>query len=233
MIRTSALNLASLSLKLAASLVLVASTGTLASAAAPQSLESNASTVNVNVYDYAQINNKSLLAAENETSQILATAGVSVRWVDCPTSHAVIKDFPACKSAPDGDRYTLVLLPDSMADAINKDQKALTTEDAVSGSHRASIFYGRISDRVTGNTAATSVLTGRLMAREIGVLLLGKNAASRSGLLKSQWTTDDLSMDANVQMVFTARQARLIQTELIAEARARQPQTQVATSSAR
>lgn len=232
MTRTSVLNSKRAVLQFAAPLVLIATTGALASAAAPRNLESDATPITVHVYDYAHVNGKALLAAEKESDGILAGAGVAARWEDCPTSHAAINDFPGCKSSSPGD-FTLVLLPNSMADALSKEANALAAEDAVSGSRRASIFYDRISATAGGDTAVTSVLTGRVMAREIGVLLLGKNAASRTGLLQSSWTEDDLSLLAGYAMVFTPEQARQMQTRLIQEAHELQPQTQVATNNPR
>jgi hypothetical protein len=64
------------------------------------------------------------------------------------------------------------------------------------------------------------------MAREIGSLLLGKNANSRNGIMKARWTSDDLTVLAGNEMYFTAEQARQMDTRLVQEARARQAETQ-------
>ena len=217
--------------KFALPLVLIASTGALASAAAPRNLETNALTVTVHIYDYAQVDSKSLLAAEKETDAALATAGVTARWIDCPTSHSVVKDFPGCQSPSQFDDYTVVLLPNNMAGKLSNDPNVFATE--TNESHRAAIFYDRISARAGGNAADTTLLAGRVMAREIGAMLVGRNAAARAGILKSTWTADDLSMQAGLHMGFTPQQAQMMQARLIHDARARQPQTQVASSNAR
>jgi hypothetical protein len=64
------------------------------------------------------------------------------------------------------------------------------------------------------------------MAREIGSLLLGANASSRTGIMKAHWTSNDLNVLAGNEMYFTAEQARQMDTRLVQEARTRQAETQ-------
>jgi hypothetical protein len=70
------------------------------------------------------------------------------------------------------------------------------------------------------------VLAGRVMAREIGSLLLGTNSSSRTGIMKASWTSDDLGVLAGNEMYFTAEQARQMDTRLVQEARTRQAENQ-------
>jgi len=69
-------------------------------------------------------------------------------------------------------------------------------------------------------------LDGRVMAREIGSLLLGANASCRTGIMKAHWTSNDLNVLAGNEMYFTAEQARQMDTRLVQEARTRQAETQ-------
>jgi len=185
--------------------------------------EANRATITLRVYDYAQVNHATLTAAEREASRILAQAGVTTQWQECSTSHDAKKDFRGC-TAPDPDDYILSILPNSMADKLGKSD----TFGAADGgtSHRAAIFYERISERAGGDTTAVDILAGRVMAREIGSLLLGTNASSRTGIMKAHWTSNDLSVLAGNEMHFTAEQARQMDTRLVQEARTRQVETQ-------
>jgi hypothetical protein len=184
--------------------------------------ETNAATITLQVYNYAKVNRTTLAAAEKEAARILAEAGVTASWLECPTSHEAAKDFPACTLTSSGD-YIVSVLPNAMADKLRKSSDTFGAAiGADSGLPRANIFYERISDKVGGDTAAVDVLAGRVMAREIGSLLLGVNANSSTGIMKAFWTTDDLSMLARNQMVFTAKQARQMDTRLAQEAQTRQ-----------
>jgi len=185
--------------------------------------ETSRATITLRVYDYAQVKPATLAAAEREASRILAQAGVTTQWQDCPTSHDAKSEFKSC-SAIGPDDYIVSILPNSMADKLGKGD----TFGAADGgaSHRAAIFYDRISQRAGGDTTAMDVLAGRVMAREIGSLLLGANASSRTGIMKARWTSDDLNVLAGNEMYFTAQQARQMDTRLVQEARARQAETQ-------
>jgi len=185
--------------------------------------ETSRATITLRVYDYAQVKPATLAAAEREASRILAQAGVTTQWQDCPTSHDAKSEFKSC-SAIGPDDYIVSILPNSMADKLGKGDKFGAADGGAS--HRAAIFYDRISQRAGGDTTAMDVLAGRVMAREIGSLLLGANASSRTGIMKARWTSDDLNVLAGNEMYFTAQQARQMDTRLVQEARARQAETQ-------
>ncbi|MFZ0340554.1 MAG: hypothetical protein WAL45_21195 [Terracidiphilus sp.] len=210
--------------------VATAVTGSPAWAKNNRDAEASRATITLRVYDYAQVNHATLAAAEREASRILAQAGVTTQWQECPTSHDAKKDFRGC-AAPQLDDYIVSILPNSMANKLEKSDDIFGTADG-SESHRAAIFYERISERAGGDTTSVDVLAGRMMAREIGSLLLGTNVSSRTGIMKARWTSDDLSVLAGNEMYFTAEEARQMDTRLVQEARSRQAenQTKVATN---
>ncbi len=192
--------------------------------------EASRATITLRVYDYARVKPATLAAAEREASRILAQAGVTTQWQECPTSHDAKKDFRGC-AAPQLDDYIVSTLPNSMADELGKSDDIFGAADS-GDSHRAAIFYERISERAGGDTTAVDVLAGRMMAREIGSLLLGTNASSRTGIMKARWTSHDLSVLAGNAMYFTAEEARQMDARLVQEARTRQAETltKIATS---
>jgi hypothetical protein len=146
--------------------------------------ETSRATITVRIYDYAHVSHATLAATERETSRILAQAGVATQWQDCPTSHDAKKDFSGCAAAQPDD-YIMSILPNSMADKLGKPGDTFGAADG-GESHRAAIFYERISELAGGDTTAVDVLAGRVMAREIGSLLLGTNASSRTGIMKAR-----------------------------------------------
>jgi hypothetical protein len=78
----------------------------------------------------------------------------------------------------------------------------------------ASVFYDRIREMSSPPRAATPVLLGRAMAHEIGHLLLGANAHSRSGIMRAHWSDQDLTMGTRGEFLFTAEQSRRMKTRL-------------------
>ena len=173
--------------------------------------------VTLRIYDYVQAKDADLKRAETEASAILATGGVSARWVDCPTSHAVLKDFPDCQSALKVTDYVVSILPEAMADRLEHSGDALgSANESEDGFGRAQIFYDKIRTVAGGNTAPFFALLGRVMAHEIGHLLLGDNKHSRSGIMTAAWSDPELEMRSGPEMIFTSEQSHRIEARLSA-----------------
>lgn len=190
--------------------------------------------ITLHVYDYVQANRATLIAAEGEASRILAAAGVTAHWIDCPTTYSAAQNDPSCPASTSlFDGYIVSILPDAMAVKLPGSAEAWgVAADSPRGPYRAYVFYDRITARDGGDTASADVLVGRVMAREIGSLLLGSQADSRSGLMKARWSGDDLSTLAGMKMLFTPAESRQLRMRLVEEARARQAesQTQIANN---
>jgi hypothetical protein len=173
-------------------------------------------TITLHVYDYVQANRATLIAAEGETSRILAAAGVKARWTDCPISHSAMRNEPNCPASTSSfDDYIVSIEPDVMARKLPRSSDAFgTTLDAPSGPYRAYIFYERITADAGGNTGSTGVLVGRVMAHEIGHMVLG-SAHSRTGIMRAHWSLDDFTTLAGPQMLFTPAQSRQFSLRLV------------------
>jgi hypothetical protein len=97
-----------------AGLAVVAATvaGSPAWARSNRDAEASHATITLHVYDYAQVNRATLAAAEREASRILAQAGVTTQWQECPTSHDASKAFRGC-AAPQAGDYIVSILPNA------------------------------------------------------------------------------------------------------------------------
>lgn len=89
------------SLGLTASLAILMAAGAVEPAAARNRKERapGTGTITLRVYDYARVDRRGLLAAEDEATGILSQAGIEARWVDCPTAEAELSQYPDCPSA--------------------------------------------------------------------------------------------------------------------------------------
>ena len=188
------------------------------------------STITLRVYDYAHVNRPALLAAEGEATRIFADAGVNARWLDCPTSHAEWDNFPNCHSAARVNDYAVRVLPKAMVALQKKSQDQLGFAVDCEGVPHcpASIFYDRVRSLAGGASAPVEILLGRVMAHEIGHLLLGENSHSRTGIMRGSWTDRELSMEARHEMLFAAEQSRWMRTHLAEQARTWEAQMKVA-----
>ena len=176
--------------------------------------EPNTSTITLRVYDYSHGGQKALRAAEGEAARILAQAGVIAHWTDCPTKHADVEKYPGCTGAATGTEYTLLLLSSSMA-AAQKSQDALgSAADCEHGACIARVYYDRIDRLAGGNSVPSYVLAGRVMAREVGQLLIGVTYRSRSGIMNASWTHEQLGLLASPEIVFSSTEANAMRARL-------------------
>ncbi len=168
------------------------------------------------VRDYSHLNRSILLGAEQEATGILAQAGVSARWTDCPTSPGDLASFPNCQPPWQANDYVMNVIPDSMAVLLGKSDDALglATECGMGPSCTASVFFDRVSKLAGGDRASAQVVLGRAMAHELGHLLLGANSHSPTGIMRGHWSPREFRLDARLDLLFTTGQSRRMKTRL-------------------
>jgi hypothetical protein len=196
---------------------LIASSGAVALASgAASSTVNNATTrptIEVRVYDYVHLERKNLQVAENEASRIFSDAGVSVRWVDCPTSHADVDAFPACSAPPSTVSNTLIILKGAGATGTRADYLIGETQ----GAHRATVFYSRMARLAGGDVAPADIVMGRLITHLVGRDLLGGEAYAKTGILQDFWSDEQLNEIAGTAVLFTPAQARRLVSRIDAQ----------------
>ena len=203
--------------KLAIGLAAIATTvsGTLAVAQRAAVVEQNNFPITLRVYDYAHVDQKALHAAEREAARILARAGVAPHWVYCPTKQADVEKYPDCASATHETEYTLRLLSGSMTTVQEKSQDVLgSAADCERGACIVSVYYDRIKRLSGGDVVPSYVLTGRVMAREVGQLLIGVRYQSRSGIMNASWSYRQLGLLASPEIVFSPVEANAMKARL-------------------
>jgi len=87
----------------------------------------------------------------------------------------------------------------------------------------AGVYYDRVTSLSGGATASVPTLMGRVMAHEIGHILLGPGAHSRTGIMRAFWADRELSTAASREMAFTAEQSRRMKSRLAQQARTERP----------
>jgi hypothetical protein len=184
--------------------------------------------ITLRVYDYAHLSPSTLLAAEGEATRILAQADVDARW-ELWLGPPADGDSPIRQSACQANSYVLQIMPKAMVAALQEspDSLGFTLLSDTGESVMSSVFYDRISKLSSGPRAATPVLLGRVMAHEIGHLLLGAKAHSPSGIMRAHWSDQDFSMGGRADLFFTAEQSRRMKTRLAQQARACEAQAKV------
>ena len=164
-------------LELAVGVTLLADSGATALARS-RATEGPEVQITLRAYDYAHANRFALLDAEDTATAILGQAGIAAQWVDCPTSSAQLQPSSGCRQGWQASDLIIRVIPRAMADRLNRPREAVgyaIDGDGTLG-QSAYVFYDGVSNLRSGQTAALSVLLGRVMAHEIGHMLLGTNS---------------------------------------------------------
>jgi hypothetical protein len=143
----------------------------------------------------APVSPKVLDLAAAEAAQALRYLPVRLQWLNCSTlPHSVVCDAPN-RPIYIGIRLLPSAIPPASRSALGM---AMWSEEGGS----AAVFYDRaLSVRRPGLFLAQ--ILGRAMAHEIVHLLLGTTDHFESGLMKSEWTAEDLRFDRGTFLEMT------------------------------
>ena len=78
----------------------------------------------------------------------------------------------------------------------------------------ANVYAERI--RELGAGREFEVILGRVIAHELGHLVLGKNAHSAAGIMQARWRDQDLGFSKQAAMLFLPREAKRIRAQVLA-----------------
>jgi len=161
--------------------------------------------------------------AKPEVERIYREAGVTVIWSDAAERD---QDPVNPQSSLASNRgFGLVVLSRRMTDRLTVATDALGGAAGVPGERRrmAYVFYHRV-ERIARTHMSTSswreasgvdvaILLAHAMAHEIGHLLI-PDGHSATGLMRADWSTDDLRDAARGELNFTPEQAEVIRARL-------------------
>ncbi len=172
--------------------------------------------IEVHIYNYSGVTGQRVTRAEQEAARIFEHAGIATTWLDCPLTAAEAKRNNFC-AVPDAPmRLTLRLLSNSMADSLG-----ITGDIFGSALQPANGGYGVVAnvyaDRISGLThedRAIGAILGRVVAHELGHLLLGKNAHAAAGIMRATWRPQDLDPTHEAAMSFLPDEDKTIRAQV-------------------
>jgi hypothetical protein len=78
-----------------------------------------------------------------------------------------------------------------------------------------SVFYDRAKEQAEAMRRFLPQILGHAIAHEIGHVLLRTSGHSSTGIMRAQWTAEDLRRAARGQLLFTPEQSELIRAEIL------------------
>jgi hypothetical protein len=168
------------------------------SAAKPNQL-----TLAVRVENAAVVPAKVLREAEAEASRILAGAGIALRWAECAGEEG------NCERDRGTSNVKLVLTSGVPALAVQLSGDAYGAAVHSEGAHpeMAIILWDRVlATDIRRFFLSRGALLGQLIAHELGHLLLGPGAHSRSGIMTAHWSGETLKAAGKGSLAFPHEQ---------------------------
>ena len=78
-----------------------------------------------------------------------------------------------------------------------------------------SVFYDRAKEQAEAMRQFLPQILGHAIAHEMGHVLLRTSGHSSTGIMRAQWTADDLRRAARGQLLFTLEQSDLIRADVL------------------
>jgi hypothetical protein len=184
----------------------VAATGTLLAATVLQAFGGAAVLPDgliVRIYDNAGVLAADRTRAIGRASEILVKADLDIDWRDC-SARWTLRGRCAAPAAAGELMVRLVRSPKGAE--RERALGASVIDSTTGGGTLATVFVDRVESMAGQARADRAGMLGRVIAHEIGHLLLGTNAHAETGLMREIWTFAELTRNRAQDWMFTATQ---------------------------
>jgi hypothetical protein len=169
------------------------------SAAAPSAIAPLA----VRTYDAYGVASRDMATARATVQVLLKSAGIDIRWRECQAGEPSKSSDASCDEPIDS---TEVLV--RIASGVSWPNDGALGYSAIDQLHRSGRLVTIFADRIEAASARGHVdsgtLLGRVVAHEIGHILLGTTRHSPSGLMRARWSDDELQRNLASDWTFAA-----------------------------
>jgi hypothetical protein len=172
----------------------------------------------IRVYDNAGVNATARAKAIARADAILSRADLKVEWIECaPRKRG--RPSPVCDTPVTGAELVVRLLNASPIDNTGASRHGLgyaLVHPTTGTGTIATVFIDRVTHLANDARVDQATVLGRAMAHEIGHLLLGSNEHSDAGIMRDNWTEQQVVGSKPQDWLFLPRQGeRLRQARLL------------------
>jgi hypothetical protein len=166
--------------------------------------------ITVLVNNSAEIPAPLLSKAEMEVDRVFDEAGIEIAWVHCVRGSS--SDGDPCRHVLSADEFVLHIVMNGKTSSDSVFGEAFLGEDG-SGNY-CDVFFDRIEEAHRKSGTNVARLLGTVVAHELGHLLLGLHAHSRTGIMAAVWAQESMREMDRGALLFTAGQSRLMKERL-------------------
>jgi hypothetical protein len=168
--------------------------------------------ITVRVRDTAQVPEDVLVQAQGDVTRIYRQASVDLLW-------ATPESLCAESDAAQHTLLTVALLSSEQAARIDSgvttDRMGFAARDTAGGGRVAYVLYDRIDVLAEANGWDPARILAMVMAHEIGHLLLPYAAHSLDGVMREDWTNEDIQHAQRNLLFFSATERDLLRSRIL------------------
>jgi len=166
--------------------------------------------VQVQIYDYAELKPGALHDLVALTQGILVDAGVSVEVRLCRGNLAL-----PCESQPGGVRLLMIRVVAGETKRMSNVRRPPLGQSFADyrGGTYASVFLERVQDAAAGANVPWVIVLAYAVVHEVGHLLLGDQAHTVRGMMKSNWDRKDYEAMSQNHFHFSQEQVAELETQ--------------------
>ena len=167
------------------------------------------SSLDIYVYNKAGVSSGILSHAEQDATRIFRISGLHAMWVECSTAEITRTD---CNGLPQPGDVVLQIVHETRELKDDVFGAAFLGRDGTG--QYTNVFYDRVNELHRDWNVSLADMLGHVMAHEVGHLLLGLNAHSISGIMRSHWDSAELKAAERGRLLFSAEQSRIMRERL-------------------
>jgi hypothetical protein len=171
----------------------------------------------IRIYDNAGVLAADRARAIERARAILVTADLDIEWRDC-SSGGTMRTGCAGPAAAGELVVRLVRSPKGAEHELALGNSLI--DSATGGGTLATVFVDRVESIAGRGRTDRAAIMGRVIAHEIGHLLLGTNAHAETGLMREIWTLAELTRNRAQDWMFSATQRQNLRDASIGTRRA-------------
>lgn len=174
--------------------------------------ETNEPRLVVRTYNNYKIPERILEAARQSAGAIFRGAGIQVTWVDCWFGNREALDAARCRQPLASQEIVLRLQNAPRQPNTDHLWMGFSVVNLGSGSpFLATVFADRVASVAQATQIGFPSLLGRVIAHEIGHLLLDRSGHAENGLMRAHWSRSDLQQKRSTDWVFRDEEVAAIQ----------------------
>ena len=173
----------------------------------------------VKVYNSAGFDAGEMIRAREMTRSIFGRVGIDAVWRDCEAIARINPSSTVC-AHPQRPEEIVVRIVRSPAGWTGTNVLGFSSVVvAASSSSLATVLADRVGLVAARTQSASGKLLGRVIAHEMGHLLLATNRHGGSGLMRADWHDDEISGDRPMDWVFLGVEARQLRLAVAARSK--------------